>query len=429
MRHEEETARIAAVTKSGSRPQGVSGFGRPGRHWVHYHVAPDGYILFYLSVLPHAAIIGMAVAMSKVPEAEEMTDNRCQIAISYAHRYERPGDIAYMKQVCRELQGLGFRIFDYGNQDESEWADFLGRNLKRNFHDLFAAAECILVFISWAYMHAKQDREMLQLGQDVVFSPASLIGGSIMPVVFAKSAVAPATGKHGCFHVQERNQQSARVLAKAVRKGYAQREEATPDKSLLAQAHFHYLHGDMRTAAACLEKSIGSGKDLPAAYFNLGICKAKLCNLHEGDGLARQPDDREVEKVAQCYEKAMAFPDFPRIHIAAACFYLGNCRAKCQLYREAVECYEKAIETHPDFSGAYNNMGSVKLKLGERAVDDDEKRNYFQAGLADMDKAISLQPRFARAYYNRGRAKLCLGLPYAEAEKDWKAIEELGLRI
>ena len=346
--------------------------------------------------------------------------NRYQIAISYAHRGSRPSDVAYINQVYQELKRLGFRVFYSDDQDKS--AVFWGRNLQDRFHDVFAHAEYIMVFISWEYMRANEGRNILQLEKEIVFSPLSLETESVLPVVFDEPAVPQALKEYGYLLTQNYGQPSD--LVRAAKQRYEERGQSTPDKSFFAQAHFHYLHGDIKKAAVCLERAIGLGKDLAEAYFNLGTCRARLYNLREDDGFLRTPDDPKVRMVVECYEKVIEL----RPNFSGPYFYLGNLKAKCELYKDAIELYEKAIERQPNFASAYNNMGSVKLELGGRFTDgEDEKITLFKQGFNDINKAISLQPKFALAYFNRFRAKNCLGYSWDKAMQDNRKAQELGL--
>ena len=93
-------------------------------------------------------------------------------------------------------------------------------------------------------------------------------------------------------------------------------------------------------------------------------------------------------------------------------FYRGNANAKSEKYKEAIECYDKAIQSNPQFTEAYNNRGVSNMELGKHSE-----------AIADYDKAIKINPQLAKAYYNRGNANVGLGKK-SKAITDYdKAIE------
>ena len=59
----------------------------------------------------------------------------------------------------------------------------------------------------------------------------------------------------------------------------------------------------------------------------------------------------------------------------------GNALVKEKKYKEALDCYSKAIELDPNNPILYSNRSAMYLNLTE----------YDQA-IADADKAISLKP-------------------------------------
>jgi hypothetical protein len=69
----------------------------------------------------------------------------------------------------------------------------------------------------------------------------------------------------------------------------------------------------------------------------------------------------------------------------------GNNYASLGNYRQAIEDYDRAIESRPGFADAYYNRGVVYQGLG----------NYRQA-IDDYSKAIESKQGFVDAYYNRG---------------------------
>ena len=71
----------------------------------------------------------------------------------------------------------------------------------------------------------------------------------------------------------------------------------------------------------------------------------------------------------------------------------GNALVKEKKYKEALDCYSKAIEIDPNDPILYSNRSAMHLNLTE-----------FDQALADADKAISLKVDYAKAYLRKGKA-------------------------
>ena len=84
--------------------------------------------------------------------------------------------------------------------------------------------------------------------------------------------------------------------------------------------------------------------------------------------------------------------------VANAYFNKGNSLSALGRKEEAIDNYNKAIETNQDFKDAYYNKGIVLRELGrkEEAID-----NY--------NKAIEIDPNYAKAHLNKGIVVLTLG--------------------
>jgi len=124
-------------------------------------------------------------------------------------------------------------------------------------------------------------------------------------------------------------------------------------------------------------------------------------------------------------------PSNPDIHNELALAY-----REVGMYSEAITHGNKAIELRPNFSEAYNNLGTFYLMLGKwdlaiqcfaRALDNTvyatphfaynnlgfayHKKGDFRKAVASYLKAIQARPSFSRAHHN-------LGITY-EAMKQW----------
>jgi len=74
---------------------------------------------------------------------------------------------------------------------------------------------------------------------------------------------------------------------------------------------------------------------------------------------------------------------------------------------EALDHYNEVIRLKPDFANAYNQRGSLYVRLGQH-----------QLAINDYNEAIRLKPDYANAYNNRGSAYSRLG-QYELATKDY----------
>jgi tetratricopeptide (TPR) repeat protein len=127
----------------------------------------------------------------------------------------------------------------------------------------------------------------------------------------------------------------------------------------------------------------------------------------------------------------------------------GYARLKLNLYREAIDDFQKAIDLKPDFAEAYNNCGNAFRKLERyeealvqcnRAIEykEDFAEAYNNRGniyylfsrdneaISDYSKAIELRPNYTGAYYNRGAAYYYLQNKLVEARNDWEKVIKLN---
>ena len=70
----------------------------------------------------------------------------------------------------------------------------------------------------------------------------------------------------------------------------------------------------------------------------------------------------------------------------------GNSLVKEKKYKEALDCYSKAIELDPNDPILYSNRSAMHLNLSE-----------FDEAINDAEKAISLKPDYAKAYLRKGK--------------------------
>ena len=75
-----------------------------------------------------------------------------------------------------------------------------------------------------------------------------------------------------------------------------------------------------------------------------------------------------------------------------------------QDFTKAIEALKHAIAIYPEYAGAYNNLGVIYARLGDR----EREREALQ-------KAVSINDHFAPAYVNLGRMHIAMG-DFASAE-------------
>ena len=90
----------------------------------------------------------------------------------------------------------------------------------------------------------------------------------------------------------------------------------------------------------------------------------------------------------------------------------GNGLVKEKKYKEALDCYSKAIEYNPKEPILYSNRSAMHSNLSE-----------FELALKDAEKAMELKPDYIKSYLRKGKA-----LEGLNRKKEALAIYELGLQ-
>jgi tetratricopeptide (TPR) repeat protein len=124
-------------------------------------------------------------------------------------------------------------------------------------------------------------------------------------------------------------------------------------------------------------------------FYNLGVCLEQSL-----------PKTPETERPAVATEARTALtraaaldPNNADVHLAFA-----NLHSFLGEYKDGIKRLQTALALRPDWSSAWNNLGSQYEAVGERA-----------AAVAAFDRAIALDPHDAAAFVNRGMAYLCIG--------------------
>ena len=115
----------------------------------------------------------------------------------------------------------------------------------------------------------------------------------------------------------------------------------------------------------------------------------------------------------QRHESGIADHDTPEIQpdSHSALYKRGNALYALGSYKDALACYEQALEIKPDSNSAWNNRANVLYSL-ER----------YEDALACYERSLSIQPDYALAWYN----KACC---YAKLDNVDLALENLKRAI
>ncbi len=133
-----------------------------------------------------------------------------------------------------------------------------------------------------------------------------------------------------------------------------------------------YQQGRYEHALDCITKAIQRDATKPLYFYNQGLVRQKLYQLHEAERAYRQALSLKGD-----YVEALG--------------NLGNVLREKGELDEACAIYRQVLTIKPDHLEGYNNLGVVLKELGNR----DEARDAYQ-------RAIALNPDNAEAHYNLG---------------------------
>ena len=68
------------------------------------------------------------------------------------------------------------------------------------------------------------------------------------------------------------------------------------------------------------------------------------------------------------------------------------------MYKEAVDCLDRAIEINPGYAEALCNKGDALRRM-----------DLNEQSLACLDRAVEIDPGYTKAWYSRGLAFMALG--------------------
>ena len=162
-----------------------------------------------------------------------------------------------------------------------------------------------------------------------------------------------------------------------------------------------------------LKQSLGS----PLIALLLLLAATMACSntasngdAHASQGIAAYEAgryDEAIEELLQAIERGVTEYELEEIYTI-----LGNTYDNLDLYDEAIDAHEKAIELNPDYYKAWVNLGITYRHIGDL---DRAEESYNQA--------LNLEPEYAELHASIGALAIIKGEPEKAIEALEKAIE------
>jgi predicted O-linked N-acetylglucosamine transferase (SPINDLY family) len=162
--------------------------------------------------------------------------------------------------------------------------------------------------------------------------------------------------------------------------------------STFGSAVQHHQNGRLAEAEALYRKILGAKPNHPDACHLLGLLEHQKGNYDAALNL--------IDNAIRIFSKN------PMYH-----YNRGNVFIAQRKLPEAFECYKKAVELKPDYTEAYNNIGSALKDMGRA----EEALEYYR-------KALEIVPNYLEATYNMGIVLAEVGKPAEAVEYYRKAI-------
>lgn len=137
--------------------------------------------------------------------------------------------------------------------------------------------------------------------------------------------------------------------------------------------------GSLKTGIKFLKQGLKSNLANPSVLFEIYYSLGNAYNR-----------DRDYERAKKQYEKAIAQPILPILKIGAY-NNLGSLLLNLGNLQEAQQALLKTIKLDPNFSMGYYNLGMLFKTMGQ-----------MEKAIAAYQKAIELNPHYAPAYQNLG---------------------------
>ncbi len=216
----------------------------------------------------------------------------------------------------------------------------------------------------------------------------------------------------------------------------AARGSRPDDASLLHDlGRVHIRHGDLDRARDLFEQTIAADSTFAGPYFQLGLLEFKSGELAQAEryfkaalirnpgmaepyrflsrtylrqgrtaageaGLQQYERVKQVEDEIELYEKRLKDDPFD----AQASFGLGYHYARLNLLSRARMYYQHTLDIYPDHAPAWNNMGSLLLRLGQV----DAATEAYHRSIASDTTYTEARANLARLQHARGDTSVAL---------------------
>jgi len=142
--------------------------------------------------------------------------------------------------------------------------------------------------------------------------------------------------------------------------------------------------GDLKKAIECYTKATKKNPKYFDAWYNMGIYYTELVK----DGENKESRDEYYRKAIECYKEAI------QINSAHNAWNnMGIIYERLDQSKEALQCYENAIKSYPEYYIAIVNKGYVLIGM-----------NRQKDALVSFEQAIKISPNDVDAWFGRGDA-------------------------
>ncbi len=143
-----------------------------------------------------------------------------------------------------------------------------------------------------------------------------------------------------------------------------QKAQQLYEEGLVLKKHKHYAD-----ALSCFEQVVELDANHAEAWFRIGCCRSAIAK----------------QKIESAEERLYADGEF-------------------ELYEEAIEAYQKAIELQPDYICARKSLAELFTYFGEMQIEDTEYPSDHMRAIEWYKQAIEVYPNLADSYYRLAEA-------------------------
>lgn len=178
--------------------------------------------------------------------------------------------------------------------------------------------------------------------------------------------------------------------------------------------------GDYEGAIQDYTLTIKQNPEFVEAYYARGVTQLRLDKYQRAiDDLGKAIALKNPTVYAEAYKargdakEGLGKDTDAKTDFSVAYYHWGDEARKRDQYQEAIENFDRVLALIPDFAMAYHVRGNAKIKLGKSNADLDELEaawQLYQEAIEDCDKAIQLNWENPHFYGNRGLAKFLRGI-------------------